>query len=105
MKTIKLLVLVLALATLSSCNVIGDDVCNSNQFEVVNIIPVGKRQNSYPQLPTYSYNVTVWDDCLQKNIVYITPYVRNLTIKIGDTVYNGQLAGFYKQTKQLIGII
>jgi len=99
MKTIKLLVLGLALTTLSSCNVIGDDICNSNQFEVVNIIPVSTRQNSYPDLPTTSYNITVWDDCLQKNIVYITPYLRYLTIGIGDTVYNGQLAGFYKQTK------
>lgn len=97
MKTIKLLVLGLALATLSSCNVIGDDVCNTSEFEVVNIIPIGS-YNNYTSWGT-KYNITVWDDCLQENIVYITPYTRRLGFTIGDTVYNTQLKAFYKQTK------
>jgi hypothetical protein len=98
MRTIKLVVLGLALATLSSCNTIGDDVCNTSEFEVVNIIPIRSKDN-YPRPTTTTYNITVWDDCLQKNIVYITPYVSRLGFTIGDTVYNTKLKGFYKQTK------
>ena len=97
MKTIKLLVL--ALTTLSSCNSIGDYICNSSQFEVVNIIPVSRSTTRFGDLSTTSYNITVWDDCLQKNIVYVTPYLRYFTIKVGDTVYNTQLKAFTKLTK------